>query len=100
MNPGETDLDLREDGVAPPRIVGEVALVVTEADGGASRSVAILNLVLVLVQRREVVELERFVAGSTRDAGSAHALAAVLIAQGTDRSTEVASAIYQSIHPH
>ena len=74
-------LDLREDGVAPPGIIGEVALVVTEAYGGSGRCVTVFRLVLVLVQRREVMQLQRLVAGSTRYTGAAHALSVVLIAQ-------------------
>lgn len=86
-------LELREDGVAAPRIVGEDLVVVLEAHRRARRRVAVFGLVLELVQRREVVRLERLVARSAGYARSAHALATRFVAHGADSTAHVAAAV-------
>ena len=87
-------LDLREDGVPSPRISGEHLVVVCKSDRGPGRRVSVLSLKLVLVQRREVVRLEWFVAGSARDTSTAHALAAGLVTLRADGTAQVAPAVH------
>ena len=50
---------MRQDAVASPRVAGEDVVVIAVPDGPAAHRASVLQLVLVLIERREVVRRDR-----------------------------------------
>lgn len=89
------DLVLEEikDSIAFPAVAEKVFLLVAVAHSRVGRGAAVLDLVLVLVESREVVRLQRLLARPTVDPRVTQALTGFLIAHVADRAADIAAAV-------
>lgn len=87
-------LNRRKHTISLPRVAGEDILIESVADRSSSRCDSVLYLIQKLVQRWEVVSLQRFLASSAFDPGVADTLSRLLVTSSTGRATNITSAVY------